>query len=66
MLCSQHLKNSHEFVKKKYHDKNEVMIIPADENPYIIWAFKIARPDWSQNFMETVKTMDLTGICTYK
>ena len=29
-------KNSHEFVKKKNHDKNVVMIIPADENPYII------------------------------
>ena len=31
------------------------MIKPADENPYIIWDFKIARSDWSQNFTETAK-----------
>ena len=58
-------KKSNEFVKKWYHDKNVVMItpLPADQNPYKIWDFKIAKSDWSQNFMKTAKTMDLTGIC---
>ena len=63
MLCSQHLKNSHELVKKKVSWQNVVMIIHADENPYIIWDFKIGRSDWSQNFMEKAKTMALTCIC---
>ena len=58
MLFSQNLKNCNEFVKKMYHDKNVEMIIQlsADENPYIIWIFKIARSNWLQNFM------NLTGI----
>ena len=36
---------------------NVVMIIPADENPYIIWDFKIARSDWQTGkiFMEKPK-----------
>ena len=35
-----------------------VMSMPADENPYIIWDFKLPRRDWSQKFMNTTKTME--------
>ena len=60
MLGSQHLKNSHEIIKK-YHEKNVVMIIPVDENLASFHNSKFL--DWSRNDVNTTKTKEMTRTC---